>query len=112
MTKLRDAFDAMWRESGSPLASSEIYWRYFQAGAEAALQAEPKAPPGWQVYVQRNVIGADGGLQYPANCEHVPFGPIFDTQDSARLYGASKGWMDIWWHVEQVNRPVTTGEKE
>jgi len=65
-------------------------------------QSEPKVQ--FQVHVQRNVIGLDSGMSYPKNCEHVAFGPVFDTQDAAILFGQSKGWMDIWWHVEQLNR--------
>jgi|SRR6185295_11333828 len=89
---------AEWEAANARLTEVVLYLR----------QVEPPAPQKFCVYVQKNVIGLGSFLEYPKNIELVPFGPVFDTEDAARLFGAKHGWMDIWWNVQPVNRGGST----
>lgn len=77
------------------------------ARIDEALGRAPAPHQQYRVHVQRNVIGLDAGLGYPANIELMPHGPTFDTKDAATLWGASHGWMDLWWNVQAVRTENT-----
>lgn len=102
MTNLRNKLTnvAVWLENGCEPAMAARELREICG----ALPDEPPASTKFQVHVQRNVIGLSHGFDYPKSIEHVPFGPLYDTEDAAKLSVAGKGWMDLWWNVRPVNR--------
>lgn len=90
--------DAESYDGGATLHQLSVMWT-----AVCELQQdEPEVPQGWQVHVQRNVVGLDAGLGYPANVEQIPYGSVFDTKDAASLSVQHKGWHPLWWSVRPV----------